>query len=45
LCASVNPTLIEGMLKTVEGWLIIGAVLVLDIIGYFWIRKLITIKF
>ncbi len=42
---SVNPTLIEGMLKTVEGWLIIGAVLVLDIIGYFWIRKLITIKF
>lgn len=41
----VNPDIMKYMYTTLEGWIIIAIIIALDIIGYFLIRKIITIKF
>ncbi|MBI5360180.1 MAG: type II secretion system F family protein [Planctomycetes bacterium] len=39
----VNPTLMDPMFHTMAGWMLLGAVIVLELLGIYFIKKIITI--
>jgi tight adherence protein B len=41
----VNPDLMQLMWTTIPGFLCLVAVIVLDIVGYLWVRKLATVEY
>ncbi len=40
----MNPEIAMGLLNTIPGWIILGIAITLDILGYFLMKKIATIK-
>lgn len=40
----INPTLMELMYTTLLGWFLITLIVVLDLVGYYLIRKIVTVR-
>ncbi len=40
----INPTLMELMYTTIMGWVLITLIAILDLLGYYLIRKIVTVR-